>query len=295
MNVDTRTADNAGRRWGGVRGRTWGLLAIASTVVGLGAVPLMASASTPAFGCPAGTYQSWTESYDPPANTIWISNFPVTYVWVDTALGGYLFGDGTPMNNSTIDVLSRVGAPASKAGFCKNSPTTTTTTTTTTTRPSDHDVAGVDDDVAGVDHDVAGVDHDVAGVDHDVAGVDHDVAGVDHDVAGVDHDVAGVDHDVAGVDHDVAGVDHDHCVGGLSADPASARGVAANSAAAGDPAARDWRRRSVDCAASGARGSRWRSVPDQAKSTGRLIVSEFGPLSGVESPRPRVAGRTPFA
>ena len=129
MNVDTRKADNAGHRWGGVRGRTWGLLAIASTVVGLGAVPLMASASTPASRCPAGTYQSWSESYDPPVNTIWISNFPVTYVWVDTALGGYLFGDGTPMNNSTIDVLSRVGAPATKAGFCKNSPTTTTTTT----------------------------------------------------------------------------------------------------------------------------------------------------------------------
>jgi LPXTG-motif cell wall-anchored protein len=132
MITDALTADGEGRRSGTLRIQSWGLLAIILVAVGLGAVPMMASASSTS-GCPVGTYQSWSESYEPPTNTIWISNFPITYVWVDTSLGRSLFGDGTPMNNSTIDVLSQVGAPASAAGFCKNSPVSTTTVPESTT------------------------------------------------------------------------------------------------------------------------------------------------------------------
>jgi hypothetical protein len=113
------------------------LFALAVGAIGATAmVPLVASAATPADGCPEGTYESWTESYDPPVDTISIPDWPVTYVWVDTPLGRYLIGDGTPMNNQTLNVgeevgaAASVGAPASLAGFCKNDRPTTTPPTT---------------------------------------------------------------------------------------------------------------------------------------------------------------------
>jgi hypothetical protein len=113
------------------------LFALAVGAIGATAmVPLAASAATPADGCPEGTYESWTESYDPPVDIISIPDLPVTYVWVDTPLGRYLIGDGTPMNNLTLNVAEQVGAaasvgaPASLVGFCKDDPPTTTPPTT---------------------------------------------------------------------------------------------------------------------------------------------------------------------
>jgi hypothetical protein len=103
------------------------MFAIAAGVLGAAAmVPLMASADGPTSGCPDGTNQSWTDSYNPPVDTITIPNLPVTYVWVDTTLGRFLIGNGTLMNRQTVNVTAQIGAPASQAGFCKGQATTTT-------------------------------------------------------------------------------------------------------------------------------------------------------------------------
>ncbi len=82
--------------------------------------------------CPAGTYLSWTDFYDPPATQITIPNLPVTFVSMYTSTGHVLIGDGTTMDGVVIDVIATAGGPALHAHFCKGVPTATTTTTTTT-------------------------------------------------------------------------------------------------------------------------------------------------------------------
>jgi hypothetical protein len=105
--------------------------------VSLGALPFVADAAVPATGCPDGLTEAFAFDYDPPTPTVDVPNIgAIAYIVVDTANGRFLIGDGSPLNNTTVDVLAETGAPASRAGLCKDeSGTTTTTSTTSTTVP----------------------------------------------------------------------------------------------------------------------------------------------------------------
>jgi LPXTG-motif cell wall-anchored protein len=109
-------------------------------VASFGAMPFFASAAVPGSGCPAGTYESYTESFATPVDSLQVASLPITYVWVESTAGGYVFGDGTVLADDVIDVVGEIGAPATRAIFCKNFadtaiPTTLPESTTTTTLP----------------------------------------------------------------------------------------------------------------------------------------------------------------
>lgn len=109
-------------------------------VASFGAMPFFASAAVPGTGCPVGTYESYTESFATPVDSLQVASLPITYVWVESTAGGFVFGDGTVLADDVIDVAGEIGVPATRAIFCKNLadtaiPTTLPESTTTSTLP----------------------------------------------------------------------------------------------------------------------------------------------------------------